>query len=722
MGPHIPIGKLVYRLLAVVGFSLFATQQTQAFPASGCTVSSVHAQVRAEGLTERMGDIILQCSGAPGAVSSGNLTVNFPVNVTNRVDAANQSREADLAVDLGSGFVPTGIPGTVLDRSITFFGVSLTVPPGGSFNIRISNIRINANQSGVVGPQSIAASLSVSNPVFLPVDRAQVPVAVPSAGLFIRLQDTGITCTGSPLPDTFSLATLFAAKTAFASTRLTEGFGTAFLPRTGVEDNGTRFLVNYSDFPATARIFIPDLVAGSSALEPTSGGDMGLPQSGGRYVPGSGTLLLVRVFGADANGAGGSPRPVPAGPGPVALNAVSEVALSGGAGFAVYEVADASAAQLENAQFPTFIGLPKNSPPAVARETASLAPVSTVTTASATAPIQRFARVTPASDCSVMPDCQSSFFPRLSIQGNPVELTSVGDNQTGDVGAVRVRNAGGGVMRWAASIDYLQGSDWLLLDNTSGVNNGGFFIWALPKGLAPGTYHANITVDAGFAGSQVVPATLTAKAAPPPPPAPTPPPAAPLVTVTQVVNAATFAVTPMVAGSLGTAMGSHLSGKNVSVVFDGHPANLLYVGDNQINLQVPVELGAQTSATMVVTVDGASSVPVTVSLAAAWPSIFANGVLNQDNSLNASASGAPAESVLQIFATGIPAGAVVSVAIAGQTDLAPLYAGPAPEVPGVQQVNVRVPAGLASGPVQLTICATAGGQQFCSAGYTLNVQ
>jgi uncharacterized protein (TIGR03437 family) len=53
--------------------------------------------------------------------------------------------------------------------------------------------------------------------------------------------------------------------------------------------------------------------------------------------------------------------------------------------------------------------------------------------------------------------------------------------------------------------------------------------------------------------------------------------------------------------------------------------------------------------------------------------------------------------------------------------LTPLYAGPAPTVPGVQQVNVAVPGGMSSGPVQLTVCVTVAAQQYCSAGYTLAV-
>ena len=50
----------------------------------------------------------------------------------------------------------------------------------------------------------------------------------------------------------------------------------------------------------------------------------------------------------------------------------------------------------------------------------------------------------------------------------------------------------------------------------------------------------------------------------------------------------------------------------------------------------------------------------------------------EDNSLNAAATGAKAGSILQIFATGIPSTATVSVQIADQKDLVPVYAGTAP--------------------------------------------
>jgi hypothetical protein len=148
----------------------------------------------------------------------------------------------------------------------------------------------------------------------------------------------GITCTGSPLPSTVNLPNLFAAGTALASTRVTEGFGGAFQPRSTGEDNGTRFLIRYSGFPANTHLYLPDAVAGSDALTPTAGGDLGYRQQAGQYVPGSSTLLLVRVQGADGNGAGGNLVPLPANPGSGALtlNSASEVPLTGGSGYAVY--------------------------------------------------------------------------------------------------------------------------------------------------------------------------------------------------------------------------------------------------------------------------------------------------------------------------------------------------------------------------------------------------
>jgi uncharacterized protein (TIGR03437 family) len=657
-----------------------------------------------------MGDIVLQCSGSnPGTVLSGNLTVSLPVGITNRVDSNNQTLDAVLSVDYGSGFVPSRT-GQVTGGSIAFNGISFTVPASGNLAIKFSNIR-----AAVGALPSVTASISSSS---IPVSQSQVVVAYPRTSLFATLYGTDIPCTGTLLPSTTSLSALFAAKTVFASTRLTGSFANAFSTRGAGDDTGTRFLIGYSGFPLNAHVYIPDMVAGSSALVPTAGGDLGLSQAVGQYVPGSNTLLLVRVQFADSTGAGGYPFPAPSGMGPVTLDSVSEVPLTNGAGYAVYEVADTNPVVLQSAQFPTFVSVPNATAATVAQEKVSYAPVSSLASASVSAPVPRFAAATPASDCTVVGDCQASYFPKLSIPPTSIRITG-----TALVGAtigsddyILVHNVGGGIMNWAALVSYTNGSGWLILDRTSGENDGTVRAWASPQGLAAGTYQARIVIDAGpLAGNATIPVIFTVLAGTPPLPAP-------VVTVNRVVNAATFTVTPLVPGSLGTLFGANLSGKNVSVTLDGSAATLLYVGASQINLQVPPILGAKTSATLVVTVDGVSSTPQTVALASVWPAIFAHGVLNQDNTENKAGSAAKAGSVLQIFATGISTGATVSVQIADRRNLIPQYAGAAPGLTGVQQVNVAIPDDLPAGTAQLIVCATAGSQQACSAAYPVVIQ
>jgi uncharacterized protein (TIGR03437 family) len=694
--------------------------QAQSGPAQ-CAVTTSPPQIRAEGVAERVGDIFLQCSLGNGATTlSSTLVVYLSVAVTNAVDANGVARDAVLLADSGGGYAPTGVSGVVAAQSVSFNGIDLPVPPGGNLNLKISGIRVNATQVGGLPPQPVRAFLSFN----VPLNQSQVTVAYAVSSLYATLYDTGIACLGSPLPGTVSVTNLFAAGTALASTRFTEAFAGAFQPRGAGDDNGTRLAVRYSGLPANTQLFLPDFVSGSDALVPTSGGDLGLPQAVGQYVRASGTLLLARVPSSDSSGAGGAPMALPPGPGTILLDSASSVPLTGGAGYAVYEVMDGNLSAIESVQFPTFIALSSVTAAAVAQETVSYAPVSSVPSASRTAPVPRFAASQPASDCGIVGDCQAGYFPQLEVATYGTFQTTVtaGGPTTYVPGLIYIGNAGGGILNWVVAIDYRNGSGWLLVDNASGQNNATVRVWVKPQNLAAGVFTANLVVSGGgpLSTPVTIPVTVTVTAAPASPPAAPP---APVVTVTSVVNAASLLVAPLVPGSLATVMGSNLAGASVSVTFDGAPATLLYTSATQINLQVPASLDAsKTSASLVVTVDGVSSNAFAVALAPAGPAVFNGGVLNQDNTPNAPASAAKAGTVLQIFATGIPAGALVTVQIGGQGGLVPLYAGQAPSLTGVQQVNVAVPGGLASGAASLEICALAQSKQFCSPGYTVFVQ
>ncbi|HLZ10219.1 MAG TPA: hypothetical protein VKT80_16635, partial [Chloroflexota bacterium] len=336
---------------------------------------------------------------------TGNLSVFLPVSVTNRVDSNGFTSQAVVSIDTGSGLTPSGIPGSVSGRILTFNNVQITAPASGNYQVQVSNILAGVNQ--LAASQPVAVDLAAP----FPINNTHVTVGTTTPALYATLAGAGIACSGSPLPSTFSMTSLFAAGTVLASTRLTEGFASAFAVRSAGQDSGTRFVVNYTGFPGNVQVYIPDFVAGSDATKPTNGGDLGGSQAVGQYLPGSGTLLLARVIGADVNGVGGLPLPAPTGASAVTLDSVTQVSLSGGAGSVVYEVIDSNPAVVESAQFPTFVGLTGAATTAVAQENISIGPVSTVTSASATDPIPRFAATAPSSDCSIVGDCQASYFP-----------------------------------------------------------------------------------------------------------------------------------------------------------------------------------------------------------------------------------------------------------------------------------------------------------------------
>jgi uncharacterized protein (TIGR03437 family) len=168
----------------------------------------------------------------------------------------------------------------------------------------------------------------------------------------------------------------------------------------------------------------------------------------------------------------------------------------------------------------------------------------------------------------------------------------------------------------------------------------------------------------------------------------------------------------------------------VRVLFDGVPAPIFYAYVYQVNVQVPYSVAGKESTNVQLVFDDVPSSLITLPVADASPGLFANltreaKAFNQDGSLNSSGAPAAAGSVVVLFGTGTgvfsvgrkeghtavaPWGNVslpVSVRIAG----APaeiLYAGEAPGLIGVTQLNVKVPDGLTSSravtrPVELTV-------------------
>jgi uncharacterized protein (TIGR03437 family) len=590
-------------------------------------------------------------------------------------------------------------PGTLV-----FNGASFTLSATGTVTLQLTGLRGDANQLDFDQSKSMQVIIGLNPSTEFSVSTNQLLVGQPQHGLFVGSSGL-IVCTeaGSPLPKNIaSFASFLAARSAFTSNRVTEGFAEAFAPKSDPQnlnaDTGTRIVVQYSGFPAGASLYVPTVVAGSDATQPTAGGDLGLTPSGGKYTPGSSpSLLLSLVPFTDPNGAGGTPAYFPGlpGSGTVTLDSMSPVTLTNGSGMAVYEVVDANDAIQESAQFPTFLVLaPSGSGTStITSQNVSLGPISTVQTATAGDPIPRFQQITPPADCTIVGDCNAPYYPALTVPQSSIVFTTTAGGVT-TTNYVQVQNAAGGLLEWTASVKYLNGFGWLDVSPTAGENNGTIRIDAIPGMLAPGTYQATLTVNAGpLAGTHNVAISFVITAATVQPPS-----------VESAVNAATFAAGPLAPGSLATLGGSEFSGQNLSVTFNGLPSQVLFSNDTQINLLVPAALAGKTSAQVIVTVDGAASAPLMVNLSPFAPGIFANGIMNQDYSVNSAKQPAAPGSVIQVYATGLSGTGVITAKIGSEVVTKPYYAGPAPGFVGLQQIDLILPSELAGNSVNVSVC------------------
>lgn len=161
----------------------------------------------------------------------------------------------------------------------------------------------------------------------------------------------------------------------------------------------------------------------------------------------------------------------------------------------------------------------------------------------------------------------------------------------------------------------------------------------------------------------------------------------------------------------------------MTLTLNGTPAKLLFTSSDQINFEVPATLTGST-AQLVVTASGVPSVPMTTNLAAASPGIFVPGILNQNSTVNGASNPAPAGTFVQIYTTGLlPANGQgqVEAKLHDQIITSLPYAGPAPGIPGVQQVNLQIPPYYPTMTTEVLLCTTAGGVRACSPPVKISV-
>lgn len=674
-----------------------------------CTLSNTVATVHQEGLTEKIGDIVASCSGGTvGNTVSLNLFITLNTNITNRPDANG---------------VPTGItlngvaPALLVQTSATtvnLSSVTFTVT-GNPVTLDISGIRAAvAALSG--GPSASSPSIVTASIIGIGANfpsPTPIPVAIAQTTLLASVLNNGVPCVGSPMPATLDFPT-FATTSESSAVRITEANPNSFTLKEAGADTGMRILLKVAGYGAGARVFVPDAIVGSDGTQPTSAGEFATSVFAGTYTPGPSQLLLIRVNGADANGAGGTlafAQPTAT----TTFGSVTELTVTNGNASVAYEVVDGNPALQESAQMPVFVVVPQTTCPTTLTPTLSVetAPVSAVSTATLTDPIPRFIATNPALDCTVKGDCGAFYFPQFTVNTSPVNLTgsSLGGVQSANVAT---GNAGAGQLNFTTSIAYQSGSGWLSVSPTSGTNNVTLQVIANPVNLAPGTYNATLTVSAGAYGSGIVPVTFVV---------------GPVgVTVQNVGNAASFTYGTVAPGSYAVLYGLNLL--NATVTFNSIPAIVVYSSATQINLIVPAALGTQQNAAVVATVNGLVSNSFKVALALNAPGVFNPGIVNSDGSVNSAAHPATRGDYVSVYLTGFSiiggmTTGTVTMNFGTLMNQPTLYAGAQPTLPALDQVNVTVPSSLpiSPNPVPVQVCIPGStGQQVCSNQVSLYIQ
>lgn len=441
--------KVLPVLALVVMMAAVASAQSSTF---SCQANSgVPPILRAEGLAEPVGDLTLDCKGGPEGSTTPmfvNVQIFLTTNITSNVLGSNV--EAALLIDdpapaaqcLGpspnTALVTTGsnsggsgctanmwlgqqVAGST--NSVIWKGIPV-IPPGSVGNriIRITNVRANATgvPTGSFIPGTVneyisitgSTSISVGNqPQLVGYVQESLKVTVGSASakqcsdtsktvnitfeeIFPSAFRKKIETDSSAIPAEIEQSTVgfnYTTESIFTNQTLVPGMSTA-----GKANQGTRFIVKVSNVQNGVGVSVPSWV-----------------------TPSSSALNIVYVPGAASDGSGGTVD--------LTISGSKSISLSGGAGYAVYEVVGEGNGMNGLAEDQVFTvpvtfswttnigsGVPGLGTNQMA---GGYGPISSTTTMSSTAPEPRFKEKFTSGDALTITACRTILlFPFLTNQ------------------------------------------------------------------------------------------------------------------------------------------------------------------------------------------------------------------------------------------------------------------------------------------------------------------
>lgn len=670
-----------------------------------CTLAGSPALITRDGLAEPVGDIVLYCSGAPGQTARVTLGVWLDRPVANAPDASGTGvTGASLWLDSDS---PPRLLTTAarLQAGVLYFDtVNVAASPSGTLALRVSGIRAEAAEMVRAGV------LMVSDAAFLLANHSVV-AGVPAAGLMATTMAALACCAGPPLPDSLDWNGVLARDPWTGAVRVSEGYASSFQrpDPANPERGATRVLIRLEGLPPGSRVLAPDGVAGGNAAQPTRSGLFEEPPDPGVYSPGPPrSLLLSRVAHADRNGAGGTPV---LGLSPSSLAGVGEAQVDDTEAWVVYEVRDADPSAVETAEIPLWIFTPVSrvNERVIVRIRAMLAPLSDQTGSVPGAPVPRYRPAEPLPDCTLLGDCDAGYFPRLEVIPSVTTEFAAAAGGRAKSAALFVRNRGGHFVEWKASVKYLDGDGWIVLQGTGGLSEGSFYYLLDPKDLTPGEYRAEIRFDqlnspTGANAKIVIPVRFTVTEGPPPPQPPSQNPVPPPEPEIWAALTVPFDFGgPFAPGGLMRLHGRFFA-PDTSVTVGGLAARVLSSQPDMLLVEIPVE-ALPGSVDVVAANDGQAGEPYRIHLLAAAPSVVS--ILNADGEPNGEAAPAAVGSEVKLEVTGIAlANDPVWVNVHDRWSEARREPGSAP---GVHALRLVIPDDLPAMQTAVRVCATAQG-------------
>jgi hypothetical protein len=307
-------------LVLIIGSVAPASAQVQT--SFACVANAaVPPTLRAEGLTELTGDIVLNCSGGTPtptgtAIPTANITVFLTNPITSRITSTSTppTTEALLLVDEptaanqrvctaptnptttcantgtgGASFATSTTNFNVYQgiltgpNAVTFLGVPIDAPttPGAPARVyRITNIRANVTTSPAtcVGVCQVQAFISASGSTSMPINNPTPIVGFISKGLnatatlagangFLQCQNTNTKV--ADLVFTENFATAFKVRDASGGMQNVPGtiyntesgfINPGDLTGVGLADNGTRLKAVFSNLPQGVTLTVPTMV------------------------------------------------------------------------------------------------------------------------------------------------------------------------------------------------------------------------------------------------------------------------------------------------------------------------------------------------------------------------------------------------------------------------------------------------------------------------------